>query len=267
MHSFTSEIICQKEITRDYREMTFFWPWNYREPFPGQFLTIRTHTGISPLLRRPFAFSDYKKTSSCPSMGGQASIIYQIRGEGTKLMASLKAGDALDVLGPLGNHFSMPLEGKSPVLAAGGIGLGPLLFLARRLDETGKKPLLCYGCRSRDFIPDLPKLKQGRMIYCTDDGSQGFRGNVVEYLDSLNPEEITGASLYACGPLPMLQGCHELSLRKNLKCETSLEEMMGCAIGACMGCVVELTIPGRPYARVCKEGPVFPSNMIKWNAE
>ncbi len=267
MHSFLSEIVGQKEIALGYREMTFLWPEEFGVPLPGQFLTIRVHTGISPLLRRPFAFSAYCKSSSASlSQTGRASIIYQIRGEGTRLMAAMKAGDTLDVLGPLGNSFTHPAGEERPVLAAGGIGLGPLLFLARDLDEAGKAPLLCYGCRNRDFIPDLPKLQGGRIVYCTDDGSEGFHGNVIEYLESLGSEEMAGGRIYACGPLPMLRGCHDFASRRKLYCETSLEEMMGCAVGACMGCVVELMDPDRPYARVCKEGPVFPSDTIKWNA-
>ncbi len=265
MHSFFSELICQTELAPGYMEMTFAWPRNCGDPQPGQFLTIRSHRGISPLLRRPFAFSAYRRPAA--SRAGRASIIYQIRGEGTRIMASIRAGKTLDLLGPLGRGFSLPAASEKPVLAAGGIGLGPMLFLAQSLDEAGRDFLLCCGFRSRDFIPDLPKMKGGKVVCCTDDGSEGFHGNVTEYLEHLNPGQTAGTRLYACGPMPMLRSCHDFAVQRNLHCETSLEEMMGCAVGACMGCVVELTEPDRRFARVCREGPVFPSRMIKWKAE
>lgn len=256
MKNFQSNILRQTAVAEGYKELEFGWPSDCPPPMPGQFLTIRVQDSAIPLLRRPFALSAFN--------GETASIIYQIRGRGTELLSSLPEGSPLDILSPLGNRFSMPAEGETPVLIAGGIGLGPILFLARELDRQGHAPLLIFGCRGRTLIPELPALENGRIQFCTDDGTEGYHGTSVGYLKTLGKDELKNPRLYACGPHPMLRACHDLALSLDIPCETSMEEMMACGVGACMGCAVELDDPVRKYARVCKDGPVFQSRDIKW---
>ncbi|MDC7235020.1 MAG: dihydroorotate dehydrogenase electron transfer subunit [Spirochaetales bacterium] len=259
MTNFKSEILSQKSIALGYMEMTFRWPEESEKPKPGQFLTIKIQEQPVPLLRRPFALSGFDEEQK------SASIIYQVRGTGTKMLAALKAGDPLDVLSPLGNSFSLPAVDETPLLVAGGIGLGPILYFARELDKAGHSPVLIFGCREKSLIPDLPPLTNGRIQFCTDDGSAGFHGSSVDYMNSLSSDETGNAKVYSCGPTGMLKACHDFALSRDLSCETAMEEMMACGVGACMGCVVELAEDqDRKYARVCKDGPVFQSRTIKW---
>lgn len=259
MKNFKTKILSQSSVARGYMEMTFSWPEDCETPSAGQFLTIRVQDQPLPLLRRPFALSAFNEAEH------SASIIYQVRGKGTEILCSLREGDPLDILSPLGNSFSRAGEGSVPLLVAGGIGLGPILYHARELDKAGLKPLLVFGCRDKTLIPDLPPLKNGRIQFCTDDGSHGFKGSSVDYLNSLDPEDLGNAVLYSCGPTGMLKACHDFALSKDIPCETAMEEMMACGVGACMGCVVELAEgQEKKYARVCKEGPVFQSRIIKW---
>ncbi len=256
MKNFPSTIIRQTTVAEGYRELEFSWPGDCETPLPGQFLTIRIQDSAIPLLRRPFALSAFK--------GGSASIIYQIRGRGTSILSTLPEGSPLDILSPLGNSFSMPEKGETALLVAGGIGLGPILYLARELDRQGRSPLLVFGCRNSSLIPALPALENGRIQFCTDDGSEGYHGTSVGYLRTLDASRLNKARLYACGPHPMLKACHDLALTLGIPCETAMEEMMACGVGACMGCAVELDDPVQKYARVCKDGPVFQSRDIKW---
>ena len=179
------------------------------------------------------------------------------------MMAGLNNESTIEVLSPLGNSFTVPEKGAAPLLVAGGIGLGPILYLARDLDEKGYAPQLVFGCRTKELLPDLPALTNGRIHYCTDDGSAGFKGTAVDFLRSLDWDSLTTPALYSCGPMGMLKACHELAEEKGIFSETAMEQMMACGVGACMGCAIEVNGPEK-YARVCKEGPVFDSRRIKW---
>ncbi|MBF9017084.1 MULTISPECIES: dihydroorotate dehydrogenase electron transfer subunit [unclassified Oceanispirochaeta] len=259
MKNFKSKILSQKSIALGYMEMKFSWPEDCETPKAGQFLTIKIQEQPIPLLRRPFALSAYNQEEK------SASIIYQVRGTGTEILSSMKDGETLDVLSPLGNSFTMPKKKETPLLVAGGIGLGPILYFARELDKAGYSPILVFGCRDKSLIPDLPPLKNGRIQFCTDDGSEGFHGSSVDYLNCLDSSELKNAYVYSCGPTGMLKACHNFAVSKNIPSETAMEEMMACGVGACMGCVVELAEgQEKQYARVCKDGPVFQSRIIKW---
>ncbi|QEN08606.1 dihydroorotate dehydrogenase electron transfer subunit [Oceanispirochaeta crateris] len=258
MKNFISKILGQKSIARGYVELELSWPEDCETPKPGQFLTIRIQDQPVPLLRRPFALSSFNLDKR------SASIVYQVRGKGTRILESLPAGSSLDILSPLGNSFTNPSKEETAILVAGGIGLGPILYFARELDRAGMNTILVFGCRDKTLIPNLPPLKNGSIQYCTDDGSAGFSGSSVAYLESLSLKELSQPRLYACGPTGMLRACHNFALKADLPCETAMEEMMACGVGACMGCVVELEGKEQKYARVCKDGPVFQSRDIKW---
>ena len=222
-------------------------------PQPGQFLTIRVSDGPSPLLRRPFAYSHVDPADKT------AGVIYKVRGAATRALSGKLPGDDLDIIGTLGNSFVDPPNGSKAILLAGGIGLGPMLLFARTLRNSGKDYEFVYGCRSEEEIPDLDDLDTIDYRICTDDGSRGFRGTAVDLASASHGPAV----LYACGPTAMLKACHDLAVDRKWACWVSLEQTMGCAMGACMGCVVKTVTPAG-FARVCQEGPVFESRVIEW---
>ncbi len=260
MKHFISKVITLEEIAYDFFDLVF--TWNSDEiPEPGQFITIRTSNSSTPLLRRPFAISSFNPERNT------ASIIFQRIGQGTQIMSSLKKDDILDILGPLGNSFLKNdfinnQSFQNHIIVAGGIGIGPMLYLTESLANTEKKPLLIVGSRTASSIPLETLSQKVDPVICTDDGSYGFKGNVVDYMKTL--ANITGnTTIYCCGPEPMLKSCHLFAKGVQAKCIVSLEQIMACGIGACMGCTCE-TVSKKKYARVCKDGPVFNSCEVKW---
>jgi dihydroorotate dehydrogenase electron transfer subunit len=257
VRQFLATVVSNYPLSHDLHKLTFTWDTSAVAPAPGQFFTVRISDSTVPLLRRPFAVSDFRKDE------GVASAIYQRRGRGTEILAGRREGAHLDVIGPLGNAFPNPGGAGKCILAAGGIGLGPILYLARRALHGSSGMTFVFGCRGKDNLPEGPELDGLAAAVCTDDGSRGFAGTVVEYLESLDAPALAGATLYACGPMAMLKGCHELAEKRGLDCFVSVEQVMACGVGACMGCVVKVNDdPG--YARVCTEGPVFSSRRIRW---
>lgn len=260
MKKFTSETISIKNIADDYYLLCF--TWNIESiPKAGQFLTIRTTELTSPLLRRPFALSSFDNEKK------EASVIFQKIGNGTELLCRLKPGDRLDILAPLGNCFSdYGISDNKEILnhlvIAGGIGTGPMLYLAEELKQAGLNPLLVIGCRTESLVPVSVLDQNIETVICTDDGSMGFKGNVVDYIKS-NNDLRENTAIYCCGPEPMLKGCHNYAKETGNTCYVSLEQIMACGVGACMGCTCETEGP-KKYARVCKDGPVFKSSEVKW---
>ncbi len=197
-------------------------------------------------LRRPISVMDFGD--------GYVDILYKVLGHGTKDMSSYKPGLKLDVLVGLGNGFDIT-KAKKPLLIAGGIGVAPLIGLAKGFNKLGIKPTFIYGARSKDDIVMTDLIKEYADIkICTDDGSLGYKGNVVNYLKSLN---VDYDYYYACGPQVMLKFL-SLDFKNG---EVSLEARMGCGFGACMGCSIETTSGPK---RVCKEGPVFMASEVKF---
>jgi dihydroorotate dehydrogenase electron transfer subunit len=256
MQQFDSTIKYNKKIADSFFTMDLSWE-SQEIPSPGQFLTLRVSDDTSPLLRRPFAFSGFDPTTMT------CSLIYQKRGRGTELLVGKQSGDLIDIIGPLGKSFPMP-KGKGQILlVAGGIGIGPILFLASQLKQHGHQYSFIFGCRNHSFIPDIQIFRDLNPIICTDDGSEGFKGTTGDYLKSIENEILPENTIYSCGPHPMLRACHELARRKDGTCWVSVEQIMACGVGACMGCVVKTK--GEPgFARACKEGPVFSSDELIW---
>lgn len=251
-------ILSNRVLCQSMHEIDFLLPSTAGEPVPGQFFTARVTTATTPLLRRPFAFSAFNATTR------RTSCIYQIRGQGTELLSALRAGDTLDIIAPLGKPFPLPTPpNQRVILVAGGIGLGPILFLARTLRQMGIEFISIFGCRNAAQVPSLPELENRETIICTDDGSTGFHGNVAEYLNTIASTLNTTTTLYCCGPHPMLHACHQLSLQHHFLCFVSVEQIMACGVGACMGCAIKVPGPMH-YVRACKEGPVFESKDILW---
>lgn len=224
---------------------------------PGQFLTVRIASSLVPLLRRPFALSQVDRERN------SISFIYQVRGGGTELLSTYGCGTEVDVIGPLGTPFPLPAREQFSLLVAGGIGLGPILFLEETLGASGCDRAFVFGCRSSSHVPGS-LFKSRAVTVCTDDGSSGFSGNVVEYLESIASGLPDATRIYCCGPEPMLRGCHNFAARFGFPCHVSVEQVMACGVGACMGCAVRLA-DGSSYARACREGPVFDSKELAWD--
>ena len=257
MKHYSARIVSNSLCCENMYEMQFTADGVEIAPLPGQFCTIRVSQATSPLLRRPFAISDFDVTTMITSM------VYKKCGPATEILAGKNPGDPLDVIAPLGNSFTGFKQGENTILVAGGTGFGPILFWNKYLCCRGEKPVMVLGCRSKDQLPALSGATSPKAQLCTDDGSAGFKGTVVEYLRTLKTGVLNKAALYCCGPLPMLKACHEFSLEKGVDCYVSLEQVMACGVGACMGCAVKIK-GENPYARVCTEGPIFNSRTVLW---
>lgn len=258
MKHFFPKIYFNKPISKDFYLIVFDWNYDESAPLPGQFLTIRVSENSVPLIRRPFAFSGYDKNKH------RASIIYQKRGPATEILAGKKPKEALDIIGPIGNVFKIDRITETYIIIAGGIGLGPMIYLANYLKDIGKRVIFIFGARNKSFIPQKNIFGSIMPVICTDDGSEGFKGTTIDYLISLNGSNIKNTTIIACGPLLMLKGCHEYAQNHNLQCLVSMEQVMACGVGACMGCAIKIVQePG--YVRVCSEGPVFNSGDIVWS--
>ena len=212
---------------------------------PGQFVQVAV-PGF--YLRRPISVCDWDE--------GRMTLVIKALGQGTARLREIRPGETLDILSGLGNGFDLSLLGERPLLVGGGVGLPPLLGLARRLLAEGKHPRLLAGfnAASEVFLLDRFEALDVPVTLATVDGSAGVKGLVTDALSGLDFD-----SLAACGPLPMLK-----ALRRALPDTPalySLEERMGCGFGACMGCSVQ-TVSGPK--RVCKEGPVFRGEELSW---
>jgi dihydroorotate dehydrogenase electron transfer subunit len=228
-----------------------------RKPFPGQFYMIETGSSYDPFLKRPFSY--LRRTPD------GIQFLYTVRGKGTHLMSEFQAERTVRIIGPLGNGYPKPRRTITPVLIAGGTGIASIYSLA---EEVSGKAYVLYGARCREdliMLSEIKRLKKDIVcVDCTDNGSCGLKGTVVDALDKLLADDLSKIStpmLYACGPGPMLRSLSQVALKKGLKGFVSLEENMACGFGAYLGCTVR-TVKGNK--RVCKEGPVFPIEEIVW---
>lgn len=225
-----------------------------KEARPGQFVSLYCQ-GESRLLPRPISLCEMDKEK------GRIRLVYRVIGEGTKEFSRLTAGDDLEVLGPLGNGF--PLEecrGKKVVLLGGGIGIPPMLEVAKQLDQD---VTIVAGYRNAPFLQEDFRA-YGTFMIATEDGSAGIQGNV---LDVLRARKLSADVLMACGPTPMLRAVQAYAAQEKIPCWISLEERMACGVGACLGCVCrskEADTHSQVHnKRVCKDGPVFLSTEVE----
>jgi len=237
----------------------------------SRFFMLRRRDGLSPLIPRPFSL--YRQ------QGDELEFLIKVMGRGTHALASSRPGDVLSLIGPLGNGWPA-LEGGGPpwVMLAGGVGSAPFfLAIQQALAGTpGRRParpeelVLLYGAARKGLLYDLERFRAlgTRVHAATNDGSEGFRGNVLGLLQELQrtgelPQEVR---LLACGPHPMLVAVERLARARGLECWLSLETLMGCGVGICNGCPVA-TRPDGPLgawsnAKCCVEGPVFPVGAV-----
>lgn len=222
---------------------------------PGQFLHIKC--GHSHLLRRPISICNWSAQRDL------IRVVFEVRGEGTAWLARRKVGDSLDVLGPLGNGFSVRPEGNY-LLVGGGIGVPPLLGCAVQGSRNCTVVLGFRSARHAMLLEEFGQACPGGVRLATDDGSLGYHG----FADGLVRQELekgnTFTSVLACGPKPMLKSVAAVCAQAGVPCQVSMEERMGCGVGACLVCACQMADGAMKH--VCKNGPVFPAEEVDWNA-
>lgn len=223
-----------------------------KEAVPGQFVSLYCEEH-SRLLPRPISICEIDKKRSA------IRLVYRLAGEGTKEFSALQTDDEVKFLGPLGNGF--PLEGEHPIVIGGGIGVPPMLELAKSLSA---KATIVLGYRDEQLFLKEQFEDYGQVEIATDNGAVGVHGTVVDVLEQ---KQITGDVIYACGPKPMLAAVKRYAMEHEIKCYVSMEERMACGIGACLGCVCQTKEEDAHShvhnTRVCKDGPVFLAEEVE----
>ena len=290
MYQTLSKIAYNKEIAPGHFKIALSAPLIAKKAKPGQFVHVLI--GGDTLLRRPFSIHSVSCSRSAVS---GIEILYKVVGRGTELLSKKKSGESLDIIGPLGNGFKLPVTPRlrsgqasyglrvTNVLIAGGMGVAPLVFLAEKLsnpkahsptcpERKRGKPTALIGARDKNSLVCVNEFKKlgCDVKIATDDGSAGHKGFVSELLKkelTAHPSTLLGTSssqptaLYACGPNPMLKEIARICKENKIDCQVSLEEKMACGVGACLGCAV-MTKDG--YKMACKDGPVFNAEEIIW---
>ena len=237
-----------RKVAENVHVMSFEAPAVSQAVRAGQFLNIRVDDYTDPLLRRPF--SVYR------TAGSSVEIIFNVIGRGTASLSRKRSGDEIDIIGPLGVPFSMSgNDFETGVMIAGGLGVAPLPLATAALVASGKRVVTFLGARSKKQLA-VSHLKNLRLA--TDDGSEGYHGTVVDLArEGFGSGAITAPKIFACGPTPMLRAVARLALEMDIPCQVSLEGPMGCGMGICQGCPVELADGEKKYALMCKDGPTF----------
>lgn len=231
---------------------------------PGHFVNIRVRNELTPLLRRPFSLHRINQTR------GWLEILFDIRGKGTEILSQIQPGTEISVLGPLGQPFKIQPGLKYAMLIGGGLGIAPLLFLAEWLRERHIETHCFYGVRAKSFFCTIEDFEARgvQMHLATDDGSVGHAGFVTDlFVSQFNPEKFSekSCSIFACGPPVMLRKVQEFGLSHDIETQLSLESMMGCGFGVCVGCAVPAKNPvneNEKYKLVCQHGPVFHAEEV-----
>lgn len=245
IHSFNS-------LTNEILELTFISEYIAETAKPGQFINIRVDNNF-PLLRRPFSIFNVE--------GDKISIVFNVIGTGTRVLAKKRPADTLDVVGPCGNSFLSFTDGEydTAVFVAGGIGVAPFPFFTKHIHPE-KKLLTYLGARHKELIvtKGLRNLK-----IATDDGSEGFHGTVLDLIsDDFQKNNYGKTRFFLCGPTPMMKAVSDFAHSLNAECYASLETDMACGIGLCQGCNVEIVGHDKKYALVCKEGTIFETRHV-----
>lgn len=253
-----AEIVSVVRVAPDHFAMRLTCSWE--SATPGQFLHLRLLEVDVPLLRRPYTLYRFEK--------GFVEILFQVVGEGTRLLALQPVGARVRILGPLGNGFSMPPREGVPYVVGGGVGMASLYLLVECLLAEGFSPRVLVGARSATYLlcrEDLKRLGVTPEV-ATDDGSEGVHGVVTELLKEHLGRGERPSVVYACGPVAMMRALTSLTGSRGIPTQVALENRMGCALGVCLGCVVPVeTASGVVYERVCTEGPVFDAARVRWD--
>ena len=247
----TAKVVSQEALTDDICSMWIQAERIAKAAKPGQFISVYTKDK-SKVLPRPISLCEIDKEQ------GRLRIVYRVVGAGTKEFSAYQAGDDIEIMGPLGNGF--PLKEKKAFLIGGGIGIPPMLELAKNLN-CEKQMVLGY----RDVLFLNEEFEQyGKVYVATEDGSAGTKGNVI---DAIKANALDADVIYACGPTPMLRALKAYAAENGIECWISMEERMACGVGACLACVCQSTeVDGHSHVhnkRICKDGPVFRAEEVE----
>lgn len=248
----TAIIIRQEEIADDIYSMWLHTDQIAAHAKAGQFVSVYCNDG-SRLLPRPISICEIDKKD------GAIRLVYRVAGKGTAEFSGMHTGAQLHIVGPLGNGF--PKKEKKAFLIGGGIGIPPMLQLAKELNCEKQ---IVLGFRDELFLMDEFK-NQGKVYVATEDGSAGTEGNV---LDAIRENGLDAEIIYACGPMPMLRALKEYAEKNHIECWISMEERMACGIGACLACVCQSKEKDAhsnvKNKRICKEGTVFRAEEVEF---
>jgi dihydroorotate dehydrogenase electron transfer subunit len=253
----TARILRNDSVSPTCRLLVLERPDSFPDAEPGHFVSIRVVESIRPLLRRPYSIMDLTD--------GELTLLVKVVGPGSALLAGKGTGDCVDLIGPLGGTTFPRPEGDSAVLVAGGTGLAPMIFAARRW--RGVELHLVYGASCRDEI--LSGMISGSVTIshtATIDGSAGHHGTAVSLCGELvGAGSVPTSYLASCGPKGMVSGLERSVGGSFERHYTSLETVMACGVGACRGCTVPVRTPeGRAFGSICSEGTVFDAGNIIW---
>ena len=288
----TGRCVCNRVVCREHYRLTVTMP-DFPLTVPGQFVTIApaapTDAGGSFYLRRAFSISGLRRAVGHV----EVDLLYRVVGSATRWMASIKSGERVSLIGPLGNGFPIAQSRSRAWLVAGGVGLPPMLWLSEVLHEHRIATTAFCGARTADLLPlSVPDVATASRdacsaslcaaefsshdapaVLCTDDGSLGYRGAVVDAVRTFcdvrspRPGELV---VYACGPEGMLQAVAEWARERNILCYVCTERAMACGMGTCQSCVIPMVCDSDPqgwqYKLCCTDGPVFDSRTVAWVA-
>ncbi|MGI6085045.1 MAG: dihydroorotate dehydrogenase electron transfer subunit [Acetivibrionales bacterium] len=223
---------------------------------PGQMVHVKCGEENGVILRRPISICSVDREN------GTFDIVFQVRGKGTKILSGYKAGDNIDAMGPLGHGFTIYPKHKKIIAAGGGIGIFPLLQLLKDHPAENKKAILGFRSKSNVILEKEYKDACDKLFISTDDGSYGEKGFVTDILKKELGKE-PADMVFFCGPLPMMKIGTQIAKEYGIPCEVSMEQRMGCGIGACLVCVCKTKKDDDwEYSQVCKKGPVFGGEEI-----
>ena len=259
-----AKLIKKEEIIKDVFKFSVKAEEMVKTAKPGNFIEIRVSNQSEPFLRRPISIFNMNREE------GILEFIFQIKGNGTKILSKKQVGDEIDILGPLGNGTFKFEKYNTVAIIGGGIGIFPLYELAKEAKEQGKRVNTYLGFRNKDLVMLEKEFEEvsDKLVITTDDGSYAEKGFAIDFLkkDFEDSSDIENSCIYACGPLPMLKAVQKYALENNINCQISLEEKMGCGLGVCLGCAVKKASSPKDnpeYFHVCKGGPVFNAKDVE----
>lgn len=250
------KIVNNKQLNKEFFVLHLQSNNQLPEILPGQFVQVKVDRSQTTFLRRPISVYDVNYSSR------SIYLLIKIAGDGTKQLSRLIPDENLNIIYPLGNSFSKPASNKV-LLIGGGTGVAPLLFLGKYLQQQYNViPEFLLGYRTKDLVIEIEKFEAaGKTYITTEDGSMGHKGYVIHH--PILHDDYKGIDMiYTCGPEIMMKEVAKYAKNKDISCEVSLENLMGCGIGACLCCVVDTNDHGN--INTCTEGPIFNTKQLKW---
>jgi len=260
-----AKVLWNKKIGAAYYKIGLTCSDHYSSAKPGQFIMLRFAGQTDPLLRRPFSI--HNLVSANGVIDG-LELLYKVVGKATAMLAAQKPGEVLDILGPLGSGFLIPPQAKRIYVVAGGIGVAPMVFLISELHrknaDLSKYRVFIGGRTKEDLLCSNDFVQLGvAVLTATDDGSAGDQCLITHPLEKAVDHTVPDI-IVACGPMDMLACVNGIAERYGVSCQVSIETMMACGMGACLGCAVESRAEPDCYLHACLDGPVFDGDVLKF---